>query len=228
MADHIRIYESIAPISREAALEALRSADSDRAGSSLLSLALHETDWRWVQDLCIEYADSPHAHVREMAIQSLGHIGRVNAQIDAERVIPFLLSQLEDNEGVVSGTAAEALSDLQIFCQPHDYSRQDVLADLASGSIPRIFLRLFDIARREPEPGFALAKCIMFISHENFAVRAASIDAMAELPERLSPADSEAAKNLIANFTTDSHWWVRQKANSALRSYELFGCNKRT
>lgn len=106
-------YREPLPMSRTDAKEALRSGDPWRLRETIIRLALHDPDWRWVQGLCLQYLESPDDSVRSVAAISLGHLARIHGTIDRESVVPALERLLDDKE--VSGIAGDALDDIGMF-----------------------------------------------------------------------------------------------------------------
>ena len=108
-------YREVPAFERRAALAALDSGDVDRMVDALLGLALHDPDWKWIQDLCIRYSGHPHANVRGIAVLSFGHVARIHGKLETDRVLPILRRALQDPDPLVRGQAHSALADVQFF-----------------------------------------------------------------------------------------------------------------
>lgn len=111
------IYEEIPPYSKEIALQELRSGDSKRAVRALLSLAFNDENWRGVQEICLENINKADENIRGIALLCFGHLARIHKQIDAEIIIPVLVSALDDESYFVRSHAKDALNDIEMFCK---------------------------------------------------------------------------------------------------------------
>jgi hypothetical protein len=107
------IYEEMQPISRIEAQRVAASGDADAICRAIISLALFDNDWRWVQDWCLRLASDDRSQVRGCAATSLGHLARIHGHLDLARVVPVLEQLTEDSE--VGGQADDALGDIQMF-----------------------------------------------------------------------------------------------------------------
>ena len=106
-------YEAIPPISRDEALRLLeRGTPLDRS-RALLGLALHDSDWRWVQNLSLDHLGDSDPAIRATAALALAHLARIHGKLDLETVLPALNSLKEDP--VIGGRVEDALSDISIF-----------------------------------------------------------------------------------------------------------------
>jgi hypothetical protein len=108
-------YQEPQPISRDEACSALATNKPEVICSMLVSLALHDSDWRWVQDKCLEFARHPDARVRQVAATCIGHVARIHRTLDLDAVTPVLHQLLSDTEGYVKGCAEDAMDDIQVF-----------------------------------------------------------------------------------------------------------------
>ncbi|WP_214411254.1 hypothetical protein [Sphaerisporangium fuscum] len=97
----------------ESLLLALEADDISRILQNLVWVTLGGYDRRWVQDKCLELCDHPDLQVRQLAITCLGHLARMYATLDLDRVLPKLraLKHLPGTRGVVENT----FSDISIF-----------------------------------------------------------------------------------------------------------------
>ena len=67
-------YEPVPNYDRGTATREIESGDADRLVRALLALAFYDADWHWVQDLCVNFSDSPVDNVRGTAILCFGYI----------------------------------------------------------------------------------------------------------------------------------------------------------
>lgn len=103
-------YQHSQPVAKEAAESLLSKGGSDQICETLVSLALHEPDWRWVQNKCLHFLDNEDASIAAISATCLGHLARIHGQLDRAEVLSALRSKL-GTEGV-SGTAADAIEDI--------------------------------------------------------------------------------------------------------------------
>jgi hypothetical protein len=106
-------YEKIEPISRVEAEAVIRGGRKEDIPLTLVRLAYHEPDWRWVQDLCIGLSDHPDNSVRRVCAICFGHLARIHGKLESEKVNPVLTRLLSDPE--VHGDAQETIEELDIF-----------------------------------------------------------------------------------------------------------------
>lgn len=111
---HLR-YEEIRPLSRYEAVLALGSTDPDTIVYGLLSAALYDDDWRWVQGECSRFAEHPDAAVRATAALGLGHLARIHQTLNQAEAEQTLAKLQADPDRYVAGRAADALDDLRTF-----------------------------------------------------------------------------------------------------------------
>ncbi len=109
------IYQPPQPMTREEAYSAFATSKPELICSALVAIALHEPDWRWAQDRCLEFAQHPEATVRQIAATCLGHVARIHQKLDLEKVAPVLHQLLSDPELCVSGCAEDAINDIKTF-----------------------------------------------------------------------------------------------------------------
>lgn len=106
-------YEQPAPMSRDDAERALQSADADELGAALLASALHDPDWRWVQEQCLRSLQHPSEDVRGLALTCLGHLARIHGHLDMDRVLPVLAALR--THPALAGRVDDVLDDIDMF-----------------------------------------------------------------------------------------------------------------
>jgi hypothetical protein len=106
-------FHQVPQISRDDALEAFATGDPEQICKALLSVAFHESDWRWVQDKCLEFFASDDPNVSGLAATCLGHIARIHRTLDKERVVAALGKRLGDPS--IAGRIEDALDDIEMF-----------------------------------------------------------------------------------------------------------------
>jgi len=106
-------YKDVQSISRSDAVKVLAGTDPMAISSALVSLALHDPDWRWVQGLCIERLRDRNEDIAGAAATCLGHLARIHRCLDVSVVIPALESA-RDYEPI-RGRVEDALEDVQTY-----------------------------------------------------------------------------------------------------------------
>jgi len=106
-------YEKIEPISREEAEAIICNGDPEAIGLTLIRLAYHHRDWRWVQDLCIGLSEHEDKWVRRNCATCFGHLARIHRKIDLEKVNPVLRRLLNDADA--HGWAEDTVEDFKVF-----------------------------------------------------------------------------------------------------------------
>jgi len=92
----------------------LKSTDSDVVIDALMYLCFNINDPDWVQDKCIDAIENGmNEDIRGLGITCIGHVARMYAKVDKEKVIPVLERKLKD--GSLSGRAQDALDDIDTF-----------------------------------------------------------------------------------------------------------------
>ena len=94
---------------------ALSSPATERAAAAVISVGLHEPDWRWAEQVCLDVLKDARQEVRAAGVTSLGHIARVHGQITLPVVIRALESLLTDP--LLGGIAEDALEDIRLFAK---------------------------------------------------------------------------------------------------------------
>jgi hypothetical protein len=110
------IYREVPEWDREFSLLELQSGEDARVAEALLAITHNDGDWRFVQELLIEYAANESSGVRCMALLCFGHLARIHSTLDKDRVIPILKAALADSDWYIAGVAGDALEDVAIFC----------------------------------------------------------------------------------------------------------------
>ena len=106
-------YEPIPEMTRDEALGLLKAPDVLSRSKALLSLALYDPDWRWVQNLSLALIDDPDANLKGTAALALAHLARIHRTLDLDAVLPAL-ERLKNDE-VIGARVEDALSDIEIY-----------------------------------------------------------------------------------------------------------------
>ncbi|GAF51523.1 hypothetical protein [Rhodococcus wratislaviensis] len=107
------IYDELQPISRHETERLLASDDPEAVCRALVSAALFEEDWQWVESVCVRMANDPRPSVRGCAVTGLGHLARIHGVLDLDVVVPLLERLVADPK--IGGRAEDALGDIRIF-----------------------------------------------------------------------------------------------------------------
>lgn len=92
----------------------LKSTDSDVVINALMYLCFNIRDPDWVQDKCIDAIEKGmNNDIRGLGITCIGHVARIYAKVNTEKVIPILKSTLSDSS--LAGRAQDALDDIDTF-----------------------------------------------------------------------------------------------------------------
>lgn len=108
-------YEEILPVEKEQAAKVFQRNIPDEIVPALLGVTLHDADWQWVQDRCLDFLDSPLPDVRNTAITCLGHLARIHRKLDRPKVLAALAGKLTDPQ--TSGRAEDAMDDIEMFAK---------------------------------------------------------------------------------------------------------------
>ena len=104
-------YEEIPEWTAEAVVRALREDDPDILLRAVIAVAMHGSDWRYAQDLCIRLSSHRHFNVRGNAVLGFGHIARVHRQLDRATVQPIIEAALRDTNDYIRGHGHDAADD---------------------------------------------------------------------------------------------------------------------
>ena len=112
-------YIELDPISRHDAEEALSSASSATVCYALARVVHHDSDWRWLQDKCIQMTSHPDMDVVRLSISLFGDIARIHGNLDLDTVLPLLKRLHENTE--LAGRVEDAWDDIAVYLHagPH-------------------------------------------------------------------------------------------------------------
>ncbi|MFK7824843.1 MAG: hypothetical protein AB8G05_11840 [Oligoflexales bacterium] len=107
------IYENPKKITKKQALGLLSTGDSDNVRSALISISLHESDWRWAQNECLRFLNHEDKSIASTAIISIGHIARIHGSIDKKEV--FDAFEAISNREELNEQIEDTIDDIKIF-----------------------------------------------------------------------------------------------------------------
>jgi len=108
------VYETLEPISVEAAEAAFRSGTPVEILYAILRLSLHGPDWELAECRALELTKHPDVEVRRNAATALSHVARIQRDlVDVDACVAALQSLLEDPE--VADWADISLDEFEIY-----------------------------------------------------------------------------------------------------------------
>lgn len=109
------IYEEIPEWTHDSVDQALQADDPDLLLRAVIAVGMHDSDWRYAQDLCVRLSSHWHFNVRGNAILAFGHIARVHGQLDRTMVQPIIEKALRDADDYVRSQGFDAAADTGHF-----------------------------------------------------------------------------------------------------------------
>lgn len=106
-------YETTKAISKLEVEAIFNKGVNHQIEKTLVSLAYHHKDWRWVQSICLFYAKNGQDSVKQTAILCFGHLARIHKQLDLNIVIP-VLEELK-SQNTLHGQIENTLDDIAIY-----------------------------------------------------------------------------------------------------------------
>lgn len=104
-------YEPVKPATRTELIGQLESGDPAAVANALYSATKYEEDWKWVEDECLKYLESPDSSVRWAAATCLGDLAFFWRPVDIPTVVPALARAIKDPK--IADPAAFSLSMLR-------------------------------------------------------------------------------------------------------------------
>lgn len=102
-------------MSKQAAEKAFASTKVKYICDALVSITFYESDWKWVQNKCLDFLNDENSEIRGLAATCLGHLARIHRKLEKEKVLSALHDQLDDC--AISGQIEDALDDINMFLQ---------------------------------------------------------------------------------------------------------------
>lgn len=107
-------YHEVKQVSKEDAEYAFQHESARKIVDALLGITFFHPDWRWVQEQCLVFLDSPRRDVCNTAITCLGHLARIHGKISKLKVLTALRAK-KNEAPEFAGTIEDALDDIQLF-----------------------------------------------------------------------------------------------------------------
>lgn len=108
-------FDSVDVIDKASAETAFYSKDEQQICKALVSLALHEPDWQWVQNCFLEFLQSDNANISGISATCLGHVARIHRKLEKGKVLMALRTKLDNQE--FAGVVEDALDDISVYLQ---------------------------------------------------------------------------------------------------------------
>lgn len=106
-------YESVRPATRSELTSQFQTGDPEAVANALHSAARYDPDWKWVQEQCLKYLQSPSTTVRWAAATCLGDLALFRRPLDVPVVVAALEKAADDPE--IAGPARDSLSMVREF-----------------------------------------------------------------------------------------------------------------
>ena len=91
----------------------LRSPEKLDRLDALLSATYYDSDWRWVQNRCLDFLSHAEYEERGLAATCLGHLARIHKRLDTELVLSRLAPLR--NDPLIGSSVQDALDDIRLF-----------------------------------------------------------------------------------------------------------------
>jgi hypothetical protein len=106
-------YYNVFPVDKVSAERIFASEDVEQICHAMVAVALHEKDWKWVQDKCLTFFMKDNPDISGLAAICLGHLARIHGQLEKDKVTSTLRSRL--NDSAIAGRIEDALDDIEMF-----------------------------------------------------------------------------------------------------------------
>lgn len=97
--------------------EALNSNDLRIITDTMLYIAHCADDLDWAEDIIMKMALCQNDNISGLALTCLGHLARVNQNINRNKVVPFLEGIMDKHVGIIAARAEDALDDINLFAK---------------------------------------------------------------------------------------------------------------
>ncbi len=93
--------------------EDFNSSNKDKIIKALLYASFNITNWKWVQNKCIDLLDDKDEDIKGLAITCLGHLARIHGTIEKNKVFQALREKVREEN--LKGRVQDALDDIEMF-----------------------------------------------------------------------------------------------------------------
>ena len=107
------LYEEI-PVLTRSEIEACfqKTSHRDQVTRALLSAALYDDDFDWVQQQCLNFLTGPDTSLRCTALVGLGHLARLHGRMDQVALDHLAQAELDP---ALAGYVSDVRDDIEIF-----------------------------------------------------------------------------------------------------------------
>lgn len=109
------IYQPIPEFTKIEMEKAISENDVEKLKYVPLFASMYYEDRDFAVKVCIELASHPDFNVRGLAIESFGHIARIDKKLDKETVKPLIEQALLDESEFVRMKVDDAMDDIKHF-----------------------------------------------------------------------------------------------------------------
>ena len=107
-------YSEIFPLSRAELEKLIDSGNETAIPDALLSAAYCDSDWAWVQELCLRLMRHADRGVRLNAVMCLGQVARIHKMLDLDVVLPKLAA-LKIEDPSLAPRVDDAVEEIRFF-----------------------------------------------------------------------------------------------------------------
>lgn len=107
------LYKEIPVMSRSAIENCFRTEPPQVVARALISAALYDSDFDWVQQKCLEFLNGPDIGLRCTALVAFGHLARLHGRLDFE-VVNEQLAHAEQNSEL-AGYVSDLRGDIEMY-----------------------------------------------------------------------------------------------------------------
>ena len=109
------IYQPIPEFTKSEMNRAISENDFAKLKYVPLFASLYFDDREFAAEVCIRLASHTDFNVRGLAIESLGHLARIDKKLDKETVKPLIEKALLDESEFVREKADDAMDEIEFF-----------------------------------------------------------------------------------------------------------------
>ena len=235
------------PLTNEEIQHAFQHGTASEISQTLVTLALYASDWKPVEQYCLDFLESADAGVRKVAATCLGHLARLHQQLDLDRVLAALYKHLSDPDKYVAGAANDALDDIEIFMhvpvqrlesnhdkaddvvleeddeeEPRPLTNAEVEQVIQSGNMLEIEKLLVALTYHDPDWQRAETYSLQFLDYSDASVRAVAVDCLYRLAATGKTLHFDQVIPALNRHRSDESKLVRSKVEGALRYIQTY------
>jgi len=105
-------YETVAPMSRENALEVFEKGDETAICDALVRITFHDVDKEWVQVQLIRFSTHSSSEIRGLIATCFGHLARIHGSLGEDAMTTLEELKKQSN---ISERVDDALDDIEMY-----------------------------------------------------------------------------------------------------------------